>query len=187
MRKSGALFKHALKQVAACVPLACLALATQVAHGQQAANAGPHKTLDDLVSTTCSKCHNTTDWAGGLALDTMDLGKPGEEPEVWEKAIGKLRGRLMPPAGEKQPAQADIGLLVEGGEPDIADIRPFQPRTDHLRADHLARQRELDRPVGALTPVGSREIEDDLRLRQAHLRREPCRRRSRPPYGTARS
>ena len=45
-------------------------------------------------------------------MDTMDLSHPGQDPEVWEKAIGKLRGRLMPPAGEKQPGQGDVDAVV---------------------------------------------------------------------------
>jgi uncharacterized protein DUF1587 len=66
----------------------------------------------DLITNNCLKCHNTTDWAGGMALDTMDLAHPGEDPETWEKAINKLRGRLMPPAGQKQPSQPDVDSFV---------------------------------------------------------------------------
>ena len=43
-----------------------------------------------------------------------------QDPEPWEKTILKLRGRLMPPAGEKQPSQAEVNTLVrylEGYEP----------------------------------------------------------------------
>src|SRR5690606_11007169 len=35
------------------------------------------------------------------------------EPKVWETTVNKLRGRLMPPAGEKQLAQADVGAVVK--------------------------------------------------------------------------
>jgi mono/diheme cytochrome c family protein len=103
MRKVGAFSK--------AVALAGLALAAAVAHGQ-VASTGTDRALSALIETHCLKCHNTTDWAGKLALDTVDLQHAGQEPEVWEKAIGKLRGRLMPPAGEKQPGQADVDTLV---------------------------------------------------------------------------
>ncbi len=46
-------------------------------------------------------------------MDTLDLGNTGQNPEVWEKAIAKLRSRLMPPAGAPQPAQADVDHVVD--------------------------------------------------------------------------
>jgi len=70
------------------------------------------KPFDDLIQNNCVKCHNATDWAGSLAFDTLDVAHAGQDPEVWEKAITKLRGRLMPPAGEKQPAQPDVDAFV---------------------------------------------------------------------------
>jgi len=114
MRKSGALLRRALAIAGACVPLAALAASSGAAEGQGAAKAAPAdpKHFEQLLNDNCSKCHNTTDWAGGLAFDTLDVGHPGQDPEEWEKAVGKLRGRLMPPAGQKQPSQPDIDSLV---------------------------------------------------------------------------
>ena len=112
MRKSGALFRHALVLAGACLPLAWPAVSAEVATGHDAVNTSPSKRFDDLTQTYCVKCHNTTDWAGGWALDTMDLAHPGQDQELWEKAIGKLRGRLMPPAGQKQPGQADVDAFI---------------------------------------------------------------------------
>ena len=86
--------------------LASLLLAAMPAAAQQATHA------KQLIEATCYKCHNTTDWAGGVAMDTLDVAKTGESPDVWEKTVGKLRGRLMPPAGEKQPSQADVDAIV---------------------------------------------------------------------------
>src|SRR5690242_14043002 len=108
MRKRGALLKHALVLASACAPLAGMTLFAGVAQGQEAVKTAAVKPFEDLISNNCVKCHNTTDWAGGLALDTMDVAHAGQDAETWEKAITKLRGRLMPPAGEKQPSQPDI-------------------------------------------------------------------------------
>jgi mono/diheme cytochrome c family protein len=60
----------------------------------------------------CSKCHNANDWAGGLAIDTLSPQNIGSDAKVWEETVVKLRGRLMPPIGEQQPAQADINQFV---------------------------------------------------------------------------
>jgi mono/diheme cytochrome c family protein len=110
MGKSGALLKQALARYGACLPLAWLALAGS-AYGQTPA-ADPVKPFNDLINANCVKCHNSTDWAGGVAMDTMDLGQAGGDPQVWEEAVTKLRGRLMPPAGEKQPSQPAVDAFV---------------------------------------------------------------------------
>jgi hypothetical protein len=120
----GSSFKHALIVAGACVPLAGSALAAEAAHGQAAAVTGAAtdtKQFADLISNNCTKCHNTTDWAGGVALDTLDLAHPMADQEEWEKAIGKLRGRLMPPAGQKQPTQPQIDAFVSYLEKSIDD------------------------------------------------------------------
>jgi hypothetical protein len=111
VRKSVAVFKYGLMRAGACVPLAWLALSAGVAHGQGTANPATQR-FDDLLSNNCEKCHNATDWAGGLAYDTMDVSHAGDDPEVWEKVITKLSGRLMPPAGQKQPGQPDVDAFV---------------------------------------------------------------------------
>ena len=113
MGKRAASFKYAWVLAGACVPLASLALATDTAPGTGAASAGAQKTFTDMVNSRCEKCHNADDWAGSLAMDTLDLNHVGQNPEVWEKAIAKLGSRLMPPAGAPQPAQADVDAVVD--------------------------------------------------------------------------
>ena len=46
-------------------------------------------------------------------------------------------------------AHGGVGLLVELGQPDVADIA-FQPRLDHLDVDDLAVEREVDRVIHVL-------------------------------------
>src|SRR6478735_3624367 len=56
----------------------------------------------------CGKCHNATDWAGSVAFDTMSMDTIGDDAKVWEETVRKMRGRLMPPPGEKQPDQKSV-------------------------------------------------------------------------------
>jgi len=49
---------------------------------------------------------------GGLVLDTLNLDSVPKDAAIWEKAVRKLRGRLMPPPGAKQPEQKDVDSLV---------------------------------------------------------------------------
>jgi hypothetical protein len=124
-----------VKLAGACAPLAWLAFS---ALAQEIAGTDPHKAFDNLVNDHCLKCHNAEDWAGGLALDTLDLRHAGQEPEVWEKAIGKLRGRLMPPAGQKQPAQTDIDALISYLETSV-DAAAKSRRVGHVPIQRLNR------------------------------------------------
>ncbi len=83
MPKSRPLFQYALMRAGACVPLAWIALSAGVAQGQGAPSADPTKPYEDLIDTYCVKCHNTTDWAGDMALDTMDLAHTGQDAQIW--------------------------------------------------------------------------------------------------------
>jgi hypothetical protein len=108
------------------------------AQPQGASHAGAGGPLNALVQSYCVECHNAEDWAGSLALDTLDLTKVDQEPEVWETAIGKLRGRLMPPAGEKQPAQAEVDAVVRFLETSL-DATADKSKVGHVPIQRLNR------------------------------------------------
>ena len=65
-----------------------------------------------MLQQYCVKCHNAEDWAGGVAFDTMTPEEIPEQADVWEHAVRKLRGRLMPPPGKPQPDAATIHGFV---------------------------------------------------------------------------
>ena len=73
--------------------------------GHEAAADNPNWSM---LSQYCTECHNTVDWAGGVAYDAMSPDSITEDAVVWEAAIRKLRGHLMPPPGNKQPAQSTV-------------------------------------------------------------------------------
>jgi hypothetical protein len=90
------------------------------------ASATPSTPADDappkpwgLIQQRCVKCHNSVDWSGGLAFDTMSPHEVAADAEVWEKAVRKLQGRLMPPPGEAQPDQQTVDSLVSWLEDSI--------------------------------------------------------------------
>jgi mono/diheme cytochrome c family protein len=138
MRKRGASFKYALKLASAGACLAWFALAAEVAHGQGAANTDATNAFNHLISTHCVDCHNADDWAGSLAMDTLDIRLAGQDPEIWEKAISKLRGRLMPPAGKKQPGQSEIDAFVGYLETSV-DAAAKDRRVGHVPIQRLNR------------------------------------------------
>src|SRR3954471_6687651 len=77
------------------------------APAQSSSNAvqDPHRAM---LSTYCFTCHNDRAKLGGLSLENLNLQTPAENAQIWEKALRKLRGRLMPPPGNPQPSQKDI-------------------------------------------------------------------------------
>lgn len=141
MRESGLLSKCALVLASACMPVAWLGLTAAVAQAQESVSPAPDNALTDLATNTCEKCHNTTDWAGSLAMDSLDLGHIDQDPEVWEKAITKLRGRLMPPAGEKQPDQAEVDAVVHYLETSLDAAAKDQAAAKAERVGHVPIQR----------------------------------------------
>jgi hypothetical protein len=119
----------------ACTALACFIFPLQGAYAQGVADAGASETFNSLVQNYCMDCHNSEDWAGSLALDQLELDRPHADPEVWEKAISKLRGRLMPPAGAPQPGQQEVDAVVDHLEASI-DAATVQ-RVGHVPIQRL--------------------------------------------------
>jgi hypothetical protein len=83
-------------------------------------------------------CHNREELAGDIAFDTLDLAHVGPDQEIWETAIGKLRGRLMPPAGAPQPEQEAIDSLVTYLESSV-DASAEAKRVGHVPIQRLTR------------------------------------------------
>jgi len=65
-----------------------------------------------LLKQYCTKCHNTDDWAGGVAFDTLSPADIPAQGELFEHMVMKLRGRLMPPAGKPQPDNEAVRGMV---------------------------------------------------------------------------
>jgi hypothetical protein len=128
MRKSQVFLKTRLA-------LACLAFTGAVQ--AQAADAD-HDAFKALVAEYCMDCHNSEDWAGSLAMDQLDLDNVAHNSEVWENAINKLRGRLMPPAGQTQPDQALIDEALVYLETSI-DSEAAETHVGHVPIQRLNR------------------------------------------------
>ena len=56
-----------------------------------------------LIDTYCVACHNQRVKTAGIAFDNADLRDVSKDADVWEKALRKLRGGMMPPPGARRP------------------------------------------------------------------------------------
>ena len=85
----------------------------------------------DFINTYCMDCHNYEDFAGGLSFDTLVPENVVGEAEIWEEAVRKLRGRMMPPSGHEQPSQESVDEFVAEltGHLDEAAEHDYDPGT----------------------------------------------------------
>src|SRR6516162_3469763 len=87
------------------------------------------------IETYCFGCHNRGVGAGNLFLNELRAESVPEHPEIFEKAVRKLRGRQMPPPGFPQPSQQEVDALIGWLESTLD-----KSSTGHL-AGHVAVER----------------------------------------------
>ncbi len=113
-----------------------------------AAAQSPHgETQWSFLGNYCESCHNTTDWAGGLALDAIEKNSVGKEAETWEAVVRKLRGRLMPPPGEKRPSEEQFNSFVKWMESSIDSEHATAPPDPGRVALHRLNRKEFANAV----------------------------------------
>jgi Protein of unknown function (DUF1592)/Protein of unknown function (DUF1588)/Protein of unknown function (DUF1585)/Protein of unknown function (DUF1587)/Protein of unknown function (DUF1595)/Planctomycete cytochrome C len=95
-----------------------------------------------MVDKYCTECHNATDWAGGMALDTIEhsVAAVPSDAETWEKVVRRLRGSLMPPPGEPRPPTADIDSFVHWMEGNIDAAAAHQVEAGYVPLHRLNRR-----------------------------------------------
>jgi hypothetical protein len=96
------------------IPLAVMAACAGIVAGTGSSAWAQHDSKWNVIESYCMQCHNTEDWAGSVAFDLMSETEIPKNAEVWEEAIKKLRGGLMPPPGAERPS--DNSLLVSTAE-----------------------------------------------------------------------
>src|SRR6188474_2156176 len=111
-----------------------------------------------LVDQYCTGCHNDAEFAGDLAFARLSRTDLAADAVVWEKAIRKLRGHLMPPPGEPRPSGARTAAFVRWLEESLdaaarSKPNPGAPALHRLnRAEYANAVRDLlDVTVNAAT------------------------------------
>ena len=106
--------RHITKNLIALIILISLAAVfTAAPRSTQTAPQAPASQAQlDTINQYCVGCHNDRAKTGGVSFQGLTPASIGEHPEVFEKAVRKLRGRVMPPPGSKQPDAKAIDSLV---------------------------------------------------------------------------
>jgi hypothetical protein len=92
-----------------------------------------------LVQKYCITCHNARAKTGGLSLEGMNPADAASHAEVWEKAVMKLRGGMMPPQGMPRPDEAVIRSLAASLERTIDERALRSPDPGHKPVHRLNR------------------------------------------------
>ena len=120
-----------------------------------------------VVQRYCVTCHSTRVKAAGLILDQLDVDRPAQHPETFEKVVRKIRTGMMPPSGAPRPDRATLDRLastVEAGLDRAAVLapNPGAPALHRLnRAEYANAVRDLlDLPIDATTMLPGDDSSD---------------------------
>jgi mono/diheme cytochrome c family protein len=104
------------------------------------------------VKQYCSGCHNDKAKIGGVSFEGIAAENIAQNPELYEKAVRKLRGRVMPPPGAKQPDGKAVDSLVAWLE-DSLDKLPNQAHITDSQVLHRLNRKEYENAVRDLLLV----------------------------------
>ena len=104
------------------------------------------------INQYCVACHNDRAKTGGVSFEGITPESIGQHAELFEKAVRKLRGRVMPPPGARQPEAEVIDSLVAWLE-DSLDRAAGQKHLPDQVVLHRLNRKEYANAVGDLLAV----------------------------------
>ena len=122
------------------------------------APSAPAASLPDASSSSatikqyCVACHNDRAKTGGVSFEGLTAESIGQHADVFEKAVRKLRGRVMPPPGARQPDAAAVDSLVAWLE-DVARSAAGQAHVPDQVVLHRLNRKEYANAVRDLLAV----------------------------------
>ncbi len=132
------------------IPLMCLAGLLSAAPASVSQDSG-EATLATFKQY-CVGCHNNIAKIGGASFQGVTAESIAKNPELFEKAVRKLRGRVMPPPGAKQPDGKAVDSLV-GYLEDSLDKLPEPEHISDQVVLHRLNRKEYQNAVHDLLQV----------------------------------
>ena len=108
-------FRIRIAIFAFCILHVALISAFTAAQSQAPAAVASRASADQQLATVkqyCAGCHNDRAKTAGVSFDGLTAESVSQHADVLEKAVRKMRGRVMPPPGARQPDAADVDSLV---------------------------------------------------------------------------
>ena len=141
------------------------------------AAAGSETPQRALLDQYCVTCHNERIVRGrspaptplvsqlrtaGLALDSLDLARVGEDAEFWEKVVRKLRTGAMPPAGRPRPDDAAADTFASWLETELDRAAAAAPNPGRQLAVRRLTRTEYQNAIRDLLALEDLPQEMDL-------------------------
>ena len=134
------------------LPIAAIGLAGVFTASRPSQAQDPAEAHLAVVKQYCSTCHSEKLKTGGVSFEGITAASIAKDPELFEKAVRKLRGRVMPPPGAKQPDGKAVDALVAWLE-DSLDKLPNQAHITDQVALHRLNRKEYENAVRDLLLV----------------------------------
>ncbi|HEY2844183.1 MAG TPA: DUF1592 domain-containing protein [Bryobacteraceae bacterium] len=104
-----------------------LALVSAPLDAQQKSTPANAAAARALLDKYCVTCHNQRLKTANLTFDLMDLSHVSADGAVWEKAVRKLRGGMMPPPGVPRPDLTAVDSFVSWLETSLDQAAAASP------------------------------------------------------------
>jgi mono/diheme cytochrome c family protein len=116
------------------------------------------QTPQATVDRYCATCHSARLKTGGVVLEGLPVAQAGQQAQVWEKVVRKVRTGMMPPANAPRPDRGALDALAATVELAIdraaaAAPNPGAPGLHRLnRAEYANAVRDLlELPIDAVS------------------------------------
>ena len=106
----------------------------------------------EFINEYCTECHNFEDYSGGVDFTTMFVDEIPQHAETWEKAVMKLRGRMMPPPGQETPSEETLESFVTWLESYLDEAAEKDP-VYHSMPIHRLNRKEYTNAIRDLTGI----------------------------------
>ena len=157
--------------------LSVLAAAVLAAPPPVAAAEATATEVAETLDRYCAACHNDRIVNGrdtapsmlvsqlrttGLAVDTLDVERVGQDADSWERVIRKLESRTMPPPGRPRPDDATYDGVVAWLETELDRVAAASPNPGRRPALHRLSRTEYQNAVRDLLALDHLPKEFDV-------------------------
>jgi mono/diheme cytochrome c family protein len=117
-----------------------------------ASSAAPTLPDQALIQKYCSSCHNDRAKTGGVSFDGVKVAEAGLHSEIFEKALVKLHGGMMPPQGMPRPDDATMNAFIVALE-NTLDAQARQNPDPGIKPVHRLNRTEYGNAVRDLLDI----------------------------------
>jgi hypothetical protein len=103
---------------------------------QSTASSSPQQAL---INQYCVTCHNQRTKTANVMFDTMDVTDVSKNPQIWERAVRKLRGGMMPPPGARRPDLSAVQGLATYLEDKLDQAAAAHPNPGRVAVHRMNR------------------------------------------------